>query len=75
MQTDVEQIVLEGITHKGLNCIRKKGPMWEIHARTETVLFNPEVGPWLFVSPKGLGYTSKDAMWIKAENDVNFKIR
>jgi len=72
MQT---QIVLEGITHKGKNCIRKKGPVWEIHVRTETVLFNPEVGPWLYVAPVGHSYVSKDAMWIKEESDKDFTIR
>jgi hypothetical protein len=49
--------------------------VWEIHVRTETVLFNPEVGPWLYVAPVGHSYVSKDAMWIKEESDKDFKIR
>lgn len=67
-------INIEGITHKGKKCISKQGPLWEIHARTERVLFNPEIGPWLYISPYSETHLSKNAMWIKEVNDINFKI-
>jgi len=68
------KLILEGITQKGKNRIRENGPMWEIHARTEKVLFNPEPGPWLFIAPVGLGQLAKQSRWIKEVNDVDFKI-
>jgi len=67
-------IILSGITQKGKICIKKKGSVWELHAETERVLFNPEVGPWLYVSPYGSTYLSKDAMWIKKINDPDYTI-
>lgn len=67
-------IIVEGITHKGKNCIRKKGQLWEIHVRTEKVLFNPEPGPWLYISPYSTTHLSKDAMWVKEVDDIDFKI-
>lgn len=67
-------IVLEGITHKGKKCISKNGPMWEIHAKTDKVLFNPEHGPWLYIAPFGKTYLSTDSRWIKEHNDIDFKI-
>lgn len=67
-------ITLEGLTHKGKKCIGKQGPLWEIHARTDRVLFNPEIGPWLYISPYGETHLSKNAMWIKEVDDINFKI-
>lgn len=69
-----DSIVVEGITHKGKKCVSKKGQLWEIHAKTEKVLFNPENGPWLYISPYGTTHLSKDAMWVKELHDVDFKI-
>ena len=67
-------LVLQGVTHKGKNRVRENGSMWEVHNRTDKVLFNPEPGPWLYVSPVGLGQQAKQARWIKEVGDADFKI-
>jgi len=68
------KITLEGKTNKGLKFIHRFGPNWVIHVRTDTVLFNPEKGPWLYITPAGQFHNSPEAMWIKENNDPNFKI-
>lgn len=70
----MKQILLEALTAKGRKTLGAHGTFWDIHAHTETVLFNPEKGPWLYVAPRDKGHTSKAAMWIKENNDPNFKI-
>lgn len=70
----MDKLVLEGITHKGKNRIRENGPLWEVHTKADKVLFNPEPGPWLYISPVGSGPLAKQARWIKESNDSDFKV-
>jgi hypothetical protein len=67
-------LVLEGITHKGKNRIRECGSIWEVHNRTDKVLFNPEPGPWLFISPAGMSLHDRKSRWIKEIGDTDFRI-
>ena len=70
----MKQLTLSAITPKARKILSRLGVIWEIHAHTETVLFNPEKGPWFYIAPIGQGHTSKNAMWIKEFNDQNYKI-
>lgn len=63
---------LKGITAKGKNRINQHGNFWTVIAETDKVLFNPEPGPWLFITPSGSTQDDKAARWIKSDGDVNF---
>lgn len=70
----MKQVLLEGISSKGKKRVSSIGMLWEVHVITDTVLFFPEPGPWLYISPPGEGHTSKRAIWVKETNDKDFKI-
>jgi hypothetical protein len=70
----MKQIIVEGITSKGKRAVSKHGALWDLHAKTNLILFFPEIGPWLYISPPGEGHTSKRARWVKETNDKDFRI-
>lgn len=57
---------------KGKNRIREHGSIWTVHATVEIVLFNPEKGPWIFISPEGTLFQSKASRWVHEVNDRDF---
>ena len=70
-----KKIKLQGITQKGKNRVRDLGNDWWVIAETDRVLFSPsEPGPWLFVAPIGQSQNDKSSRWIKADQDLDFKV-
>jgi hypothetical protein len=68
-------IQLKGISNKGKNRIREHNNQWTVLAETQTVLFAPgQIGPFLFVAPKGKDQNDKASRWIKASGDPDFVI-
>lgn len=67
-------IRLKGRSQKGKNRIREHGETWTVWAETEKVLFNPQKGPWLFVSPDGKNQDDKSSRWVHADNDLDFDV-
>lgn len=63
---------LKGLTQKGKNRVREHGDLWTVLAEVDKVLFNPNPGPWLFITPAGRTQDDKAARWIKASDDVDF---
>lgn len=57
---------------KGKNRVREHGSVWVVHAEVEQVLFNPEPGPWIFISPFGKEFQDKSSRWVHATNDHDF---
>lgn len=69
-----KKIRLKGKSQKGKNRIREQGETWFVFAETNKVLFNPSVGPWLFVSPEGMTQNHKASRWVHGLTDVDFDI-
>ena len=69
-----KNIRLKGITQKGKNRVRDHGETWAVLAETDKVIFNPELGPWLFISPAGCDQFHKASRWIKRNNDFDFEV-
>ncbi len=67
-------VILVGKTMKGKNRIREHGSVWTIHAEVEKVLFNPQPGIWLFVTPFGSEFQSKSSRWIHKTDDKDFSV-
>ncbi len=68
-------IRLKGISQKGKNRVRECGEFWTVFASTDRVLFAPgNVGPWLFVSPKGQDQNHKSSRWVHGLSDNDFEI-
>jgi len=68
-----KQIQLKGLSQKGKNRIREYGDRWTVFAETDRVLFAPsELGPWLFISPRGSDQNDGAARWIRATGDTDF---
>jgi hypothetical protein len=51
------------------------GETWNIFTQSETVLFSPTIGGWLFIAPNVdlLGKKSKFARWFNQFSDVYFE--
>lgn len=65
-------LILTGKDKKGRQRIKQHGEKWVVVEIKDTVVFNPEPGPWLLVEPE-LG--QRQAMrWINPQNDPHFKI-
>ena len=70
-----KKIKLQGITQKGKNRIREHGNDWWIIAETDSILFSPNLkGPWLFIAPINQTQDSKASRWVKADQDLDFKV-
>lgn len=67
-------IRLKGLSQKGKNRIRELGSEWIVHTQVDRVLFNPELGPWLMVSPVGTDMDHKSSRWVHATQDKDFTI-
>ena len=67
-----KHIRLRGLTAKGKNRVKQHGEYWTVLAETDKVLFNPEKGPWLFITPAGKGQDDKAARWVRADGDADF---
>jgi hypothetical protein len=67
-------IQLKGLSQKGKNRVRDHNNQWIVLAETDKVLFNPQHGPWLFVSPVGCDQNHKASRWLRAIGDPDFLI-
>ena len=65
-------VKLVGKSMKGKNRVREHGSVWTVHVITEKVLFNPQPGPWLFVSPLGRLFQDKASRWVHQTDDQDF---
>ncbi len=68
----MKTVNLVGKSMKGKNRVREHGSVWIIHVRVETVLFNPEPGPWIFISPIGKTFQDTASRWVHEVNDRDF---
>ncbi len=69
-----KNIRLKGKTQKGKNRVREHSDKWVVFAETDKVLFNPQVGGWLFITPVGKSQDDKASRWIRAVDDPDFEI-
>ncbi len=68
-------IKMKGLSQKGKNRVREQGDEWIVLAETDHVLFAPnQIGPWLFVAPKGKTQQDKASRWVKANGDLDFSL-
>lgn len=67
-------IRLKGLSQKGKNRVRENSSVWTVFAETDKVLFNPDIGTWLFIAPIGKDQDHKSSRWIKAVGDPDFQI-
>jgi hypothetical protein len=70
----MKQVNLLGKSIKGKNRIREHGHVWEVHAETNTVLFNAEPGPWAFISPINKTMDDKNSRWVHLTSDKDFVV-
>lgn len=66
-------MILKGKTLKGKNRIRENGAEWILLREADSVLFNPERGPWFFIRPIDKKNDDKDR-WIHSIHDTDFEI-
>ena len=69
-----KKIRLKGKSQKGKNRVRENGETWMVFAETDKVLFNPQPGLWLFVSPEGKDQDNKASRWIHGVSDIDFEV-
>lgn len=67
-------VTLTGITKKGKQRVRDFGPCWRVLRHEDRVLFNPEIGPWLLITPLGRVAEDNAARWVRANCDADFVV-
>lgn len=70
-----KNIILKGISQKGKNRVREHGDRWTVLAETDRIVFAPnQVGPWLFIAPRGQNQNDKASRWVRVTGDLDFAI-